>query len=302
MPTLSTTCCCAAGVRSSTTPSASRTSAAPHAEDAARLPCLTTLAPAAAATIAAIVEILTVFERSPPLPTTSTAGPPIPIGVANSIITSASPVSSSTVSPLLRSPMTNAAICAGVASPLRICPMAQEVAEAVWSSPRTRLLRSSGQFIVTTPRSGQRGGPCHCGLCRHLGPQQFCDRSRQSDWINRMRYGTIGSRPGRQPRIVRASDQQHDWRTPQDLVLELATQSHPARGSLTVQDRQVDTTGIHRADESGLGRHFEYPYRGQVGCDLASQRQADVLSGLTVRRIQQDGQTLFVRSLFSATH
>ena len=71
------------GVRSSTTPSASSTSAAPQAEDAARLPCLTTLAPAAAATIAAMVEMLTVFDRSPPEPTTSTAGPPISIGVAN---------------------------------------------------------------------------------------------------------------------------------------------------------------------------------------------------------------------------
>jgi hypothetical protein len=81
---------------------------------------LTTLAPAAAATIAAMVEMLTVFDRSPPLPTTSTAGPPISMGVAYSIIMSARPVSSSIVSPLHRNPMTNAASCAGVASPLRI--------------------------------------------------------------------------------------------------------------------------------------------------------------------------------------
>ena len=48
------------GGRSSTTPRCSSTSAAPHEDDAARLPCLTTRAPAAAATIAAIVETLTV--------------------------------------------------------------------------------------------------------------------------------------------------------------------------------------------------------------------------------------------------
>ena len=54
-----------------TTPSASSTSAAPHADDAARFPCLTIRAPAAAATIAPIVEMLTVLARSPPVPTRS---------------------------------------------------------------------------------------------------------------------------------------------------------------------------------------------------------------------------------------
>ena len=43
-----------------TTPSASSTSAAPQAEEAARLPCLAIRAPAAAATIAPMVEMLTV--------------------------------------------------------------------------------------------------------------------------------------------------------------------------------------------------------------------------------------------------
>ena len=128
MPTCSTTCCCASGVRSRTRPSASSTSAAPQAEEAARFPCLTTLAPAAAATIAAIVEMLTVLERSPPDPTTSTAVPPISIGIAKSIMVWARPESSSTVSPLLRRAMTNAASCAGVASPARICSIAQDIA------------------------------------------------------------------------------------------------------------------------------------------------------------------------------
>src|ERR1700680_2120163 len=53
------------------TPSASRTSAEPQRELAARLPCLATLAPAAEATIAATVEILKVSQPSPPVPQVS---------------------------------------------------------------------------------------------------------------------------------------------------------------------------------------------------------------------------------------
>ena len=55
------------------TPSASNKSAAPDLEEDALLPCLTTRAPAAAATIAAVVEIFIVCAPSPPVPTVSTA-------------------------------------------------------------------------------------------------------------------------------------------------------------------------------------------------------------------------------------
>ena len=60
--------------RSTTTPSSSSRSAEPQAEEAARLPCLTTRAPVPATTIAAMVEMLTVCARSPPVPQVSTAG------------------------------------------------------------------------------------------------------------------------------------------------------------------------------------------------------------------------------------
>ena len=54
------------------TPRASSKSAAPDLEDDARFPCLTTRAPAAAAMMAAVVEILIVCAPSPPVPTVST--------------------------------------------------------------------------------------------------------------------------------------------------------------------------------------------------------------------------------------
>ena len=53
------------------TPKASRQSAVPHLLDAARLPCFATGYPAADVTIEASVEILNVFEPSPPVPTIS---------------------------------------------------------------------------------------------------------------------------------------------------------------------------------------------------------------------------------------
>ena len=46
-------------------------------DEAERLPCLTTGAPAPAATIAAIVEMFTDIDRSPPVPTTSSSRPGI---------------------------------------------------------------------------------------------------------------------------------------------------------------------------------------------------------------------------------
>ena len=69
-------------------PRASRTSADPDFEDAERLPCLTTRAPAPAATIADIVEMLTDIDRSPPVPTTSSSRPGTEMGLAAASIAS----------------------------------------------------------------------------------------------------------------------------------------------------------------------------------------------------------------------
>ncbi len=105
-------------------PSASSTSAEPAWLEAERLPCLTTRAPAPAATMAAIVEMFTLIERSPPVPTTSRARPGIASGVATAYIASSRPVTSSIVSPLARSATAKPAIWAGVAAPARISPIA----------------------------------------------------------------------------------------------------------------------------------------------------------------------------------
>ena len=109
--------CSASGARSIFTPSCSRTSADPHSEDAARLPCLATRAPHAAATIAESVEMLKVASPSPPVPQVSNSAPSTSIGVAIARAVRANPVLSSAVSPFMRRATRKPAICAGVASP-----------------------------------------------------------------------------------------------------------------------------------------------------------------------------------------
>ena len=59
------------GARLMLMPSASRQSAAPDFDEAARLPCFATLMPAAAMRNAAVVEMLMLPAWSPPVPTIS---------------------------------------------------------------------------------------------------------------------------------------------------------------------------------------------------------------------------------------
>ncbi|OBG96772.1 hypothetical protein A5697_20585 [Mycobacterium sp. E3251] len=108
-------------------------SAPPDNDDDARLPCLTTGTPAAATTIAAMVERLTVLTPSPPVPTMSTLSSGMAgIGRAWSSMTSASSLTSAEVGTFICIATAKDATCAGLASPAMIRSMAQ----AAW--PRTR--------------------------------------------------------------------------------------------------------------------------------------------------------------------
>ena len=68
MPTSARHASALSGLSSIATPSACRRSALPQRLDMARLPCLATGTPAPATTNAAVVEILNVWEPSPPVP------------------------------------------------------------------------------------------------------------------------------------------------------------------------------------------------------------------------------------------
>src|SRR5438270_4691210 len=128
------------GPRSMRTPSASNTSALPHWDEAARLPCLATRAPQAAATMPLSVEMLKVPSASPPVPQVSTRpSASISIGVAYARAVRTRPVISSVDSPLIRSATTKPAIWEGVASPFMITSIACAASASVWFCPRTRL-------------------------------------------------------------------------------------------------------------------------------------------------------------------
>ncbi len=117
------------GPRSMRTPSASSVSAPPDSDDAARLPCLTTGTPAAATTIDAMVDRLTVLTPSPPVPTMSTASDPrtAPAGIGRAWLsmTSASSLTSAAVGTFIVIATAKAAIWAGLALPVMIWSMAQ---------------------------------------------------------------------------------------------------------------------------------------------------------------------------------
>ena len=138
-----------AGLSSRFTPRASRRSAEPQLDDAARLPCLHTGTPAPATTRLARVETLMVWLRSPPVPTTSTArartSSSSGTSSAAASMAARSPVSSSTDSPFMRSATTKPASCAGVAVPCRISAMAARACSVVRSRPASSGPSTAGQ-------------------------------------------------------------------------------------------------------------------------------------------------------------
>ena len=75
-PVSTTEAATSSGPRSMLIPRASYTSAEPHWEDEARLPCFRTRTPPPASTRAAMLDTLIVPARSPPVPQVSTGSTP----------------------------------------------------------------------------------------------------------------------------------------------------------------------------------------------------------------------------------
>src|ERR1700682_3581906 len=162
MPASSTHRATPSGPKSIFTPSCSSTSADPHIEEAARLPCLATLAPHAEATMAESVEMLKVDSPSPPVPHVSSSAASIEIGVAFARAARAKPVISSEVSPFIRSATRNPAIWTGVASPRMICSKADAASSSVRDSHITNLAIAS----ITAIHLPTCRGRIHLPTCR----------------------------------------------------------------------------------------------------------------------------------------
>ena len=103
----------------------------------ARLPCLATFTPAPAAMSAAVVDMLKLPDESPPVPQVSTTAPTAETRRDFSRIARAMPAISSTVSPFSRMAAASAPICAGVASPDMIAPIARAASSADSEPPET---------------------------------------------------------------------------------------------------------------------------------------------------------------------
>src|SRR5213594_1660943 len=173
MPTSSTQRATFAGVRSRLMPSVSTTSAEPQSDDTDRLPCLATFKPAPATTKAVAVETLNVPAASPPVPHVSisisrsvpvkaaTSSPRVRTRTAFCRITWAKPISSSTVSPFMRSAVRNAAIWALVAAPDMIASIAAAASMRVRSRRSTRMRIASVMIglVMPAPPSPSRAGP-----------------------------------------------------------------------------------------------------------------------------------------------
>src|ERR1700722_12964590 len=283
-----------------TTPSASRTSAAPPADEAARLPCLTPRAPAAAATIAPMVEMFTGCAPSPPVPTRSTRSPGTLIGVALRSMTSESPATSPGVSPFIRRATANPATWTGVAAPSMISFIAQAASSWLRVSPRisapmrARQLSPGGAAgrgavgSMTAPSPGRSAA----GLGGQvLGPlaHQACQGGRERDRVDRVTGHGVGTRPGGEPAVVHpAYDEQHR-RAVVDLVLGLAAHPHAARRlGFAVQHHDVGAACVEQADERRLGGDRNDLRLGHVGGGTAPDGKLYAGAGVRVMAVDND--------------
>src|SRR3990172_5056264 len=171
IPTSSTQRATLAGGSSRLIPSVSTTSAEPHREETERLPCLATFSPAPATTKAVAVETLNVPAASPPVPQVSISiSRSVPVRAATSSpwvftrtafwrMTWAKPISSSTVSPFIRSAVRKAAIWALVAAPDMIASMAAAASMRLRSFLSISARSASVMIgLVMPPFPLQRGG------------------------------------------------------------------------------------------------------------------------------------------------
>src|SRR5882757_8590144 len=277
------------GGRSMATPSASSRSAAPDREDAARLPCLITGTPAAATTMAVMLEMSTLCEPSPPVPTTSTAALVSGTRRALASIASASPAISPAVSPLALSATRNPASRMSLASPASTWSITQAVSAAVRSVPASSRPSSAGQLLgcpgasvggVIWPWSqaekylGNSGGNPESTPGRDRAAEHVGHRLGGDQRVQRVHQHRVRLRPGGQPPIVAPLHRDHDRGTVGNLILQLATQPHaPGRLCLAVQDGQVHLPGIHR------GQHLGHR------SDLEELHPADVRRGPPAHRV-----------------
>ena len=113
------------------------------------------------------------------------------------------------VSPLARSATAKPAICAGVASPARISPIAQAVWSAVRSVPRDQRGEHLGPRVArsrSVPGRSAAAGRDPRARAARTTASASCSGSIGCG------HGAVGARPGGQPGVLRAAGQHQDRR------------------------------------------------------------------------------------------
>ena len=135
------------------------------------------------------------------------------------------------------------------------------------AAPTLRPEAASGKL---RPQQGRTPPRFKCGVA----DSPTLDRGRaeqsergpaQHDGVDGMRHGGFGPRPVGQPGVVGATGQHQDRWAHRKFVLELFGDSHTAgRRRLSVEDGQVDTTGIHLPYHHGAGRDLDIGQLGKI--------------------------------------
>ena len=293
MPTCSTQAATASGGRSIATPSSSSTSAAPHADDAARLPCLTTGTPAAAATTADIEEMLTVWAWSPPVPTTSTARPLTVTRRACRSIARGQPGD-------LRGGLALAAQRHEEARELdgrrftRQHPVHHPVGVRgvqihPGDQPREQIRPGQhGVARVPAHRQPETAGSSPARERRSTSATVSAAASGSSGWTSTASAcDQVASQ-----RSSRLRHRHDDRRAVGDLVLELPRQAHAAGGlGLAVEDREIDTARVDGGEHLGDATRLDVAHPGQIRGGAAADGHGDGLAHLgTVAEHQHCGR------------
>src|SRR6218665_1402859 len=240
MPTSAMHRAMASGARWMWMPRASITSALPLLLETLRPPCLLTLAPAAAATNIAQVEMLKVLAPSPPVPTMSTRC--LRSGtwtlVENSRITCPAALLSPMVSFFTRRPVMMAAVMAGESSPFMIMRIRCSISS--WKISRCSMVRCSACWAVMDMGWFPGGG---------ITPKGFALRAGR----DRVRAGHGARRSARGPGLRSSALLQ------EVLQQRVAMLGQDAFGvELHALDRQRLVAHAHDLAVFGPGRDFEH--------------------------------------------
>ena len=247
-----------------------------------------------------MVEMFTVWARSPPVPTTSTASARSRAASTRVGVRRASPRPGRRSRPGSRPwraarPRSRRS-AAAVALPAMISPIAQAVSAVESSSPRSSAASRCGQVRSPTARrrrvSGRRWTQRRA---RHSGgavAQQAGDGLPGGDRVERVGQRGVDLGVGGQPAVGGPGDHHAGRRAVVDLVLELAGDAQAAgRRGLAVEHQQVDVVVVDQPDapRRSVDASTNLTCRSAAGrVPMASRiRVAD----LRVVAVEQDGAT-----------